>query len=99
MAKLNLGKIVGRSAYEEAVRQGYDDSEVEWLKTLTAYGIAKKNGFRGTEKEWLETLKGTTAYQSAQKGGYVGSESDFNEYIASLGDLSTILDSINGEVL
>ena len=43
MAKLNLGKIVGRSAYEEAVRQGYDDSEVEWLKTLTAYGIAKKN--------------------------------------------------------
>lgn len=25
---------------------------------LTAYGIAVKNGFRGTEEEWLESLKG-----------------------------------------
>lgn len=31
--------------------------------TLSAYGIAVKNGFQGTEKEWLETLKG-------KDGGY-----------------------------
>lgn len=26
--------------------------------TLSAYGIAVKNGFEGTEAEWLESLKG-----------------------------------------
>ena len=35
--------------------------------TITAYGVAVKNGFQGTEEEWLESLKG----QSAQV--YVGS--------------------------
>ena len=27
------------------------------LLTISAYGIAVKNGFEGTEKEWLESLK------------------------------------------
>lgn len=26
--------------------------------TISAYGIAVKNGFNGTEAEWLESLKG-----------------------------------------
>ncbi len=99
MAKLNLGKIVGRSAYEEAVRQGFAGDENEWLQTLTAYGIAVKNGYTGSEMEWLNSLKGTNAYQSAVKGGYKGNEEEFNEYIAALGDLGTILDNINGEVV
>ena len=25
---------------------------------LSAYGIAVKNGYRGTEEEWLESLRG-----------------------------------------
>lgn len=28
------------------------------ILTISAYGIAVKNGFHGTEKEWLESLKG-----------------------------------------
>jgi hypothetical protein len=28
------------------------------LLTISAYGIAVKNGFYGTEKEWLESLRG-----------------------------------------
>ena len=30
--------------------------------TITAYGIAVKNGFHGTEKEWLDSLKGGSNY-------------------------------------
>lgn len=29
--------------------------------TISAYGIAVKNGFQGTEEEWLESLKGKSA--------------------------------------
>lgn len=80
MAKINLGKIVGRSAYEDAVRLGYS----------------------GTEEEWLASLKGTdgkTAYESAVDGGFIGTEDEFNIVMASLGDLNSILDDINGEVV
>ena len=34
MARVNLGRVVGRSAYEEAVRQGYVGNEQEWLASL-----------------------------------------------------------------
>lgn len=39
--------------------------------TLSAYGIAVKNGFKGTEEEWLESLKPDGGYHAAQhaKGG------------------------------
>lgn len=59
----------GKSAYEIAVDNGFDGTEVEWLESLrgatgapgigkSAYEIAKDNGFPGTETEWLESLKG-----------------------------------------
>lgn len=99
MAKLNLGRIVGRSAYEEAVRLGFNGTESEWLETLTSYGIAVKNGYKGTETEWLKSLNGTTAYESAVKGGYKGTEESFNAVLNSFGNLPEILDFINGEVV
>ena len=34
MARVNLGRVVGRSAYEEAVRLGYQGDEEKWLKSL-----------------------------------------------------------------
>lgn len=52
MAKVNLGRVVGRSAYEEAVRQGFEGSEAEWLESLngldgkTAYQSAVDGGFK-----------------------------------------------------
>ena len=34
MAKTNLGRVVGLSAYEVAVKNGYIGSEAEWLASL-----------------------------------------------------------------
>ena len=54
-------KIYGDSAYEIAVKNGFEGTEVEWLASLngeSSYDIAVKNGFDGTESEWLASLKG-----------------------------------------
>lgn len=102
MARINLGRVVGRSAYEEAVRLGYEGTEAQWLETLkgeNAYQIAVDHGYVGTETQWLESLNGKTAYESAVDGGFSGTESEFNEQIASIGYLDQVLDQINGEVV
>lgn len=39
--------------------------------TLSAYGIAVKNGFHGTEQEWLESLKGGSNYSGKATIGTV----------------------------
>lgn len=41
---------------------------------ISAYGIARKNGFKGTEKEWLNTL---TAFYMVQKAGYAGTSEEW----------------------
>lgn len=46
--------------------------------TISAYGIAVKNGYKGTEEEWLTYL---SAYGIACKNGFVGTE---EEWLASL---------------
>ena len=33
--------------------------------TISAYGIAVKNGFKGTEEEWLESLKPDGGYHAS----------------------------------
>ena len=101
MARVNLGRVIGRSAYEEAVRQGYVGTEQEWLASLkgeNAYQLAVQEGYVGTEQEWLESLNGKTAYESAIEGGFIGTEQDFNASIASIGNLHDILDYINGDL-
>ena len=59
----------GKSAYELAVKNGYDGTELEWLASLagevgadgeSAYELAVKNGYRGTEAEWLNSLIGAS---------------------------------------
>jgi len=50
----------GESAYEIAVRNGFQGTEKAWLNSLvgeSAYEIALDNGFQGTEKAWLNSLK------------------------------------------
>lgn len=44
-------------------------------------------------------MSGKSAYQTAIEGGYSGSESEFSALLASIGDIGTLLDSINGEVV
>ena len=38
-------------------------------------------------------------YQAAVEAGYTGTEADLSAALASLGDLNSILDAINGEVI
>lgn len=99
MAKMNLGRVVGRSAYEEAVRLGYEGDEASWLKTLegdSAFESAVNRGYVGDLDSWLNSLKGTTAYQAALEGGFSGTETDFNTSLASIGQINEVLDYING---
>ena len=42
---------------------------------------------------------GKSAYEYAQESGYTGTEADLSDALASLGDLNSILDNINGEVV
>ena len=42
---------------------------------------------------------GKSAYQYAVDAGYTGTEADLSAALASLGDLNSILDTINGEVI
>lgn len=99
MAKMNLGRVVGRSAYEEAVLWGYEGDEESWLETLkgaNAYQIAVNNGYKGSETDWLNSFHGKSAYQNAVDGGFVGSELDFNTSLGSIGNINAVLDAING---
>lgn len=99
MAKMNLGRVVGRSAYEEAVRLGFEGTESEWLRAMegkSAYEIAVKNGFDGSEDDWLKTLDGKDAYEYAKAGGFSGTVLEFNESLASIGNINSILNYING---
>lgn len=59
----------GDSAYDIAVKNGFEGTEAQWLQTLkgkTAYEIAVENGFEGTVTEWLQSLKGDQGEQGAQ---------------------------------
>lgn len=80
----------GLSAYELAVRDGYQGTLQEWLKSIVgkdgadAYEVAKKAGYTGSREEWLKTLIGATglsAYELAKSEGYKGS---LTEWLASL---------------
>ncbi len=54
----------GRSAYEEALANGFEGTPQEWLDSLagedgkSAFEIAVDNGFKGTQREWIESLAG-----------------------------------------
>lgn len=55
---------------------------------LTAYGLAVKQGFKGSLDEWLNSLigppgpAGKSAYECARDGGYTGTEAEFTMQMA-----------------
>lgn len=78
------------SAYDVAVKHGYEGSPIDWLKTLRgsngldAYQVAVNNGFVGTEKEWLKAITGpagASAYDLAVQAGFSGT---VTQWLASL---------------
>lgn len=56
--------IRGLSAYQLAVKNGYEGTEEQWVTGIrgvagkSAYEVAKDGGFTGTQAEWLASLKG-----------------------------------------
>ena len=53
-------------------------------KTVTAYEIAVKNGFKGSEATWVESLKGESAWDIAVKAGFKGTREEFIEKISKI---------------
>ena len=73
----------GASAYEIAVKNGFDGSEAEWLASLKGeqgkQGIQGLQGLRG--EQGLQGLQGLSAYDLAVKNGFEGTEA---EWLATL---------------
>lgn len=44
-------------------------------------------------------IPGLSPYQVAKAGGFTGTEQEFNEILANIGNVNTLLDTINGEVI
>jgi hypothetical protein len=71
----------GDSAYEVALKNGFEGTEQEWLDSLvgppgqhgigeSAYEVALKNGFEGTEQEWLDSLVGPPGQHGTGDSAY-----------------------------
>lgn len=68
---ITVPAIVGESAYQIAVRYGFEGTEEEWitsvLKGKSAYDSAVEYGFEGSEEEWLLSLAGVNG-EKGEKG-------------------------------
>lgn len=87
----NLGRIMGLSAYELAVRNGFTGTEAEWLESLigkTAYEVAVQQGFEGNVSAWLASLKGDTGVSIANIAK-TGTDGNTDTYTITLDNGST----------
>jgi hypothetical protein len=66
-------------------------------KRVAGVGLPGKDGAPGADGK--DGAPGKSAYQAAVDGGFTGSEQEFNQSLASIGDINTALDAINGEVV
>ena len=70
MAQVNLGRVVGYSAYEIAVQEGFVGTEQEWLNSLKgADGHDGTNGTNGTNG--TDGADGTTFTPSVSNEGVI----------------------------
>lgn len=91
------GEAGERGKTGKAGRDGKDGLDgQQGADGLSAYEIAKKNGFRGTEQEWLTSLKGkdgisrmgmtgASAYQIAVRNGFKGTEQQWLQSLKGSG--------------
>lgn len=60
----DIPAIRGLSAYQLAVKNGYEGTEEQWIASIegvegkSAYQVAQAEGYEGTVTEWLASLKG-----------------------------------------
>lgn len=64
MAQVNLGRVVGYSAYEVAVQEGFVGTEQEWLASLK--GDTGNTGATGADGD-----DGTTFFPSVSAEGVI----------------------------
>lgn len=76
MAQTNLGRVVGYSAYEVAVQNGYEGTEQQWLASLKGEtgsqgpaGPAGQDGTNGTNGQ--DGADGTTFTPSVSAEGII----------------------------
>lgn len=64
-----VNEMDGLSAYQVAVKNGFNGNELQWLESLkgiqgldgiSAYQVAVRGGFIGSEAQWLNSLNGAT---------------------------------------
>ena len=83
----------GLSAYELAVKYGFEGSIQDWLDSLngrSGYDIAVENGYQGTEEDWANALKQMTA--SPVQGIKSASFNESGELLLTLTD-ETVLNA------
>lgn len=69
-----------------------DYVDLDGIGGMSAYELAKENGFTGTLQEWLVSLKGENAYQLAVANGFEGT---MTQWLASLKGASSYQSWLN----
>lgn len=107
--KYDAGELVGPPGADGA--QGIDGAaatitvgtvttgEAGTSATVTNSGTSSAAVFNFTIPRGAAGSDGKSAYEYAQDAGYTGTEEELSTALASLGDLNSILDNINGEVV
>lgn len=63
-------------------------------------GIQGIQGLKGdTGEQGIQGPAGLSAYQIAVAGGFAGTEAEYNNILVSVGNVSSVLDAINGEII
>lgn len=80
-----------KKAGEAITKTPYVGDNGNWFVYSGGVAVDSKVSARGAKGE-----NGKSAYQSAVDGGFSDNETNFNTQIASIGDVSSVLDEING---
>lgn len=92
-----IGQVRGKNLPADGVK--FTDGET-FQQKYDAGELTGPQGLAGPQGEQGPAgANGKSAYQYAVEAGYTGTEADLSAALASLGDLNSILDTINGEVI
>jgi hypothetical protein len=97
-----LDSLVGRDGYTPIKNIDYfdgnkgdkGDTGEQGIGVHGEQGIQGIQGLTGAKGQ-----DGKSSFQSAIDGGFTGTEVEFNTQLASIGNISSVLDLINGEVI
>lgn len=101
-----IGQVRGKNLPADGVKFTDGETFQEKYDSGELTGPRGAKGDKGDKGDTGDTgpagsagANGKSAYEYAQDAGYTGTETDLSAALASLGDLNSILDTINGEVI